>query len=82
MRGCGALRGLLALLLLLLPGTATGTATATATATGTGTGSGPAGNFLEDEQWLSSIAQYGGRIRHWNRFRDEVEVRAGRGCGA
>eukprot|EP00075_Anas_platyrhynchos_P026787 XP_027316040.1 testican-2 isoform X2 [Anas platyrhynchos] len=80
MRGCGALRGLpLLLLLLLLPGTATGTNTATNTGTGTstgtntGTGSAPAGNFLEDEQWLSSIAQYGGRIRHWNRFRDEVE---------
>uniref|UniRef100_A0A8C7EEH2 SPARC (osteonectin), cwcv and kazal like domains proteoglycan 2 n=1 Tax=Nothoprocta perdicaria TaxID=30464 RepID=A0A8C7EEH2_NOTPE len=29
-----------------------------------------AGNFMEDEQWLSSIAQYSGRIKHWNRFRD------------
>uniref|UniRef100_A0A8C3JJC1 Uncharacterized protein n=1 Tax=Calidris pygmaea TaxID=425635 RepID=A0A8C3JJC1_9CHAR len=28
------------------------------------------GNFMEDEQWLSSISQYGGRIKHWNRFRD------------
>ncbi|XP_025900820.1 testican-2 isoform X2 [Nothoprocta perdicaria] len=28
---------------------------------------------MEDEQWLSSIAQYSGRIKHWNRFRDEVE---------
>uniref|UniRef100_A0ACB8F8A5 Uncharacterized protein n=1 Tax=Sphaerodactylus townsendi TaxID=933632 RepID=A0ACB8F8A5_9SAUR len=28
------------------------------------------GNFMEDEQWLSSIAQYSGQIKHWNRFRD------------
>lgn len=28
------------------------------------------GNFMEDEQWLSSISQYGGKIKHWNRFRD------------
>ncbi|KAM8923844.1 testican-2 isoform 2-T2 [Pelodytes ibericus] len=31
------------------------------------------GNFMEDEQWLSSINQYSGKIKHWNRFRDEVE---------
>jgi len=31
------------------------------------------GNFMEDEQWLSSISQYSGKIKHWNRFRDEVE---------
>ncbi|KAL8187025.1 UNVERIFIED_CONTAM: Testican-2 [Gekko kuhli] len=30
------------------------------------------GNFMEDEQWLSSIAQYSGKIKHWNRFRDAV----------
>lgn len=39
------------------------------------------GNFMEDEQWLSSISQYSGKIKHWNRFRDEVEddyIRAGR----
>ncbi|XP_028337280.1 testican-2 [Physeter macrocephalus] len=28
------------------------------------------GNFMEDEQWLSSISQYSGKIKHWNRFRD------------
>ncbi|XP_027033560.2 testican-2 isoform X2 [Tachysurus fulvidraco] len=31
------------------------------------------GNFLEDEQWLSTISQYSRKIKHWNRFRDEVE---------
>uniref|UniRef100_A0A8C6ZE72 SPARC (osteonectin), cwcv and kazal like domains proteoglycan 2 n=1 Tax=Nothoprocta perdicaria TaxID=30464 RepID=A0A8C6ZE72_NOTPE len=61
MGGSGAGRAALALLALLLPAAA-------------GTGAGPAGesagNFMEDEQWLSSIAQYSGRIKHWNRFRD------------
>ncbi|XP_077585985.1 testican-2 isoform X1 [Stigmatopora nigra] len=32
-----------------------------------------AGNFMEDEQWLSTISQYSRKIKHWNRFRDEVE---------
>ncbi|KAF4084934.1 hypothetical protein AMELA_G00111700 [Ameiurus melas] len=31
------------------------------------------GNFLEDEQWLSTTSQYSRKIKHWNRFRDEVE---------
>ncbi|KAA8581455.1 hypothetical protein FQN60_003036, partial [Etheostoma spectabile] len=31
---------------------------------------GKAGNFMEDEQWLSTISQYGRKIKHWNRFRD------------
>ncbi|XP_028845583.1 testican-2 [Denticeps clupeoides] len=31
------------------------------------------GNFMEDEQWLSTISQYGRKTKHWNRFRDEVE---------
>nr|XP_002664230.1 testican-2 isoform X1 [Danio rerio] len=31
------------------------------------------GNFMEDEQWLSTISQYSRKIKHWNRFRDEVE---------
>ncbi|XP_067322359.1 testican-2-like [Anolis sagrei] len=30
------------------------------------------GNFMEDEQWLSSISQYSGKIKHWNRFRDKA----------
>ncbi|KAF3827617.1 hypothetical protein GH733_000852 [Mirounga leonina] len=30
------------------------------------------GNFMEDEQWLSSISQYSGKIKHWNRFRDVI----------
>ncbi|XP_016127836.1 testican-2-like [Sinocyclocheilus grahami] len=30
-------------------------------------------NFMEDEQWLSTISQYSRKIKHWNRFRDEVE---------
>ncbi|XP_040032520.2 testican-2 [Gasterosteus aculeatus] len=30
-------------------------------------------NFMEDEQWLSTISQYGRKTKHWNRFRDEVE---------
>lgn len=33
----------------------------------------PGGNFMEDEQWLSTISQYSRKIKHWNRFRDEVE---------
>uniref|UniRef100_A0A8C8AEK5 Uncharacterized protein n=1 Tax=Otus sunia TaxID=257818 RepID=A0A8C8AEK5_9STRI len=55
-------------------------------AAGPATGPGPAaagespGNFMEDEQWLSSISQYGGRIKHWNRFRD-VSPRRQRGGG-
>lgn len=28
------------------------------------------GNFMEDEQWLSTISQYSRKIKHWNRFRD------------
>ncbi|KAF0027533.1 hypothetical protein F2P81_020274 [Scophthalmus maximus] len=28
------------------------------------------GNFMEDEQWLSTISQYGRKLKHWNRFRD------------
>lgn len=35
------------------------------------------GNFMEDEQWLSSISQYSGKIKHWNRFRDVSLHRAG-----
>ena len=31
---------------------------------------GKAGNFMEDEQWLSTISQYSRKIKHWNRFRD------------
>lgn len=41
------------------------------------------GNFMEDEQWLSSISQYSGKIKHWNRFRDvSLQGREGRGSGA
>uniref|UniRef100_A0A673FSF2 Testican-2-like n=1 Tax=Sinocyclocheilus rhinocerous TaxID=307959 RepID=A0A673FSF2_9TELE len=29
-------------------------------------------NFMEDEQWLSTISQYSRKIKHWNRFRDQV----------
>ncbi|XP_032551529.1 testican-2 isoform X1 [Chiroxiphia lanceolata] len=75
MRGCGGRRALLALLALLLPAAAAGPGPAAGPATGPGpaaAGESP-GNFMEDEQWLSSISQYGGRIKHWNRFRDEVE---------
>lgn len=41
------------------------------------------GNFMEDEQWLSSISQYSGKIKHWNRFRDVSggARRAGPGAG-
>ncbi|KAM8859722.1 testican-2 isoform 2-T2 [Spinachia spinachia] len=35
------------------------------------------GNFMEDEQWLSTISQYGRKIKHWNRFRDDDYVRTG-----
>lgn len=31
---------------------------------------GKAGNFMEDEQWLSTVSQYSRKIKHWNRFRD------------
>lgn len=42
------------------------------------------GNFMEDEQWLSSISQYSGKIKHWNRFRDVSggAGRAGPGAGS
>lgn len=42
------------------------------------------GNFMEDEQWLSSISQYSGKIKHWNRFRDVSggARRAGPGAGS
>ncbi|XP_053541158.1 testican-2 [Ictalurus punctatus] len=33
------------------------------------------GNFLEDEQWLSTTSQYSRKIKHWNRFRDDDYVR-------
>nr|XP_023408349.1 testican-1 [Loxodonta africana] len=36
-------------------------------------GAGPDnGNFLDNDQWLSTVSQYD-RDRYWNRFRDEVE---------
>ncbi|TSK14840.1 Testican-2 [Bagarius yarrelli] len=34
------------------------------------------GNFLEDEQWLSTISQYSRKMKHWNRFRDDDYVRS------
>ncbi|AWP17843.1 putative testican-2-like [Scophthalmus maximus] len=34
---------------------------------------GKAGNFMEDEQWLSTISQYSRKLKHWNRFRDLLE---------
>lgn len=42
------------------------------------------GNFMEDEQWLSTISQYSRKIKHWNRFRDVSPpcwVRGARMCG-
>ncbi|XP_074882959.1 testican-2 [Buteo buteo] len=80
MRGRGGHRALLALLALLLPAAAA--AGPGPAATGPATGPGPAaagespGNFMEDEQWLSSISQYGGRIKHWNRFRDDDYIKS------
>uniref|UniRef100_A0A672ICA6 Testican-2 n=1 Tax=Salarias fasciatus TaxID=181472 RepID=A0A672ICA6_SALFA len=41
---------------------------------------GKAGNFMEDEQWLSTISQYSRKIKHWNRFRD-VSGSFGVRCG-
>ncbi|XP_006866162.1 PREDICTED: testican-1 isoform X1 [Chrysochloris asiatica] len=36
-------------------------------------GAGPNnGNFLDNDQWLSTVSQYD-RDKYWNRFRDEVE---------
>ncbi|XP_052468851.1 testican-2 [Carassius gibelio] len=35
------------------------------------------GNFMEDEQWLSTISQYSRKIKHWNRFRDDDYIRLG-----
>uniref|UniRef100_A0A3B4BRT2 Testican-2 n=1 Tax=Pygocentrus nattereri TaxID=42514 RepID=A0A3B4BRT2_PYGNA len=34
------------------------------------------GNFMEDEQWLSTISQYSRKINHWNRFRDDDYIRS------
>uniref|UniRef100_H2LZ98 Testican-2 n=1 Tax=Oryzias latipes TaxID=8090 RepID=H2LZ98_ORYLA len=31
---------------------------------------GRAGNFMEDEQWLSTVSRYSRKNKHWNRFRD------------
>ncbi|KAK0131825.1 Testican-2 [Merluccius polli] len=39
-----------------------------------------AGNFMEDEQWLSTISQYSRKMKHWNRFRDVSDF-GGDGCG-
>ncbi|XP_062851304.1 testican-2 [Trichomycterus rosablanca] len=33
-------------------------------------------NFMEDEQWLATISQYGRKIKHWNRFRDDDYIRS------
>uniref|UniRef100_A0A3P8WGI8 Testican-2 n=1 Tax=Cynoglossus semilaevis TaxID=244447 RepID=A0A3P8WGI8_CYNSE len=35
-----------------------------------GKDAGKAGNFIGDEQWLSTISQYSRKLKHWNRFRD------------
>lgn len=71
--GCGRL--VLPLLLL------TAAALAEGDAKGLKEGETP-GNFMEDEQWLSSISQYSGKIKHWNRFRDvSPQGRPGRGPG-
>ncbi|KAJ3608192.1 hypothetical protein NHX12_025242 [Muraenolepis orangiensis] len=42
---------------------------------GGGGGGGKAGNFMEDEQWLSTISQYSRKIKHWNRFRDDDYIK-------
>nr|XP_033799598.1 testican-2 isoform X2 [Geotrypetes seraphini] len=34
------------------------------------------GNFMEDEKWLASISQYSGKIKHWNRFRDDDYIKS------
>ncbi|XP_059373360.1 testican-2-like [Carassius carassius] len=34
------------------------------------------GNFMEDEQWPSTISQYSRKIKHWNRFRDDDYIRS------
>ncbi|XP_067828533.1 testican-2 isoform X1 [Heptranchias perlo] len=34
------------------------------------------GNFLQDEQWLSSVSQYSQQIKDWNRFRDDDYIRS------
>ncbi|RVE59724.1 hypothetical protein OJAV_G00191330 [Oryzias javanicus] len=36
---------------------------------------GRAGNFMEDEQWLSTVSQYSRKIKHWNRFRDDDYIK-------
>lgn len=72
--GCGRL----ALPLLLL----TAAALAEGDAKGLKEGETP-GNFMEDEQWLSSISQYSGKIKHWNRFRDvSLQGQEGRKLGS
>lgn len=71
--GCGRL----ALPLLLLAAAAL----AESDAKGLKEGETP-GNFMEDEQWLSSISQYSGKIKDWNRFRDvSLPGREGPGPG-
>lgn len=37
------------------------------------------GNFLDNDQWLSTVSQYD-RDKYWNRFRD-VSTAAARACG-
>ncbi|KAM6105384.1 testican-2 [Pterocles gutturalis] len=75
MRGCGGHRAFLALLALLLPPAAASPGPATGPGPAAAGGDSP-GNFMEDEQWLSSISQYGGRIKHWNRFRDDDYIKS------
>lgn len=45
-------------------------------------GAGPHnGNFLDNDQWLSTVSQYD-RDKYWNRFRDVSTAAAARPCGA
>uniref|UniRef100_A0AAY3ZTE0 Testican-2 n=1 Tax=Denticeps clupeoides TaxID=299321 RepID=A0AAY3ZTE0_9TELE len=57
----------LLVLLVLLCGCGSSAAPGDARA---GKEAGNAANFMEDEQWLSTISQYSRKIKHWNRFRD------------
>ncbi|XP_019719605.1 testican-2 isoform X2 [Hippocampus comes] len=60
-------------LVLVLLGSSLQASAASTAAAATAKEAEKTGNFMEDEQWLSTISQYSRKIKHWNRFRDEVE---------
>uniref|UniRef100_A0A670YGV4 SPOCK3 n=1 Tax=Pseudonaja textilis TaxID=8673 RepID=A0A670YGV4_PSETE len=49
------------------PAVAAGSVAAAATGAG---GRSDSGNFLDDQQWLTTISQYDKEVGQWNKFRD------------